>query len=682
MKSPLLVGMLLLSAAVGWAADATGPRPGTGTNGQGGHVQLRSLSIDAVKWTGGFWEDRMRRLREIYLPGTLDGSYLDLANGSSLRNFLRAAGMEKGGALGRSWSDGDCYMLLEVAARLYAQRPDDTLKRKLDYWIPIIARVQREDGLVDTWSILKDFDEASAKNWERFERQREKRGQLVGSHQYIFGHLYKAAVSHQRATGDNALLEIADKFLLHYLAQAEQPGPGRGAYGISPQVAYACGLRYAQTGEERFLRAMGQPFRSQSSLFGPPLRDAPEIFGHNTQSAHSLIGAAMLYGFTGEPALLAALRRLADNLLAGKIFITGAVAPVAVGDRPEQVVQGKKYGSTRMHEAVGASFDLPNDTAYCESCGQALYAEFLDWMFRLTGEARYMDAVERSLYNAVPGCVALDEPKFFYANPQEQGPASRRRRESEPETASNTGHYTWKRIYARNCACCPPKVMRALALAGEMAYSFNQEGLWVNLFGDNTVTAPLPGGGLLQCRQSSRYPWDGAIRIVVEHVVSDRPFAVFLRIPGWVEGAVRVAVNGEVVAGSSVSGGYRRIHRNWKSGDRIELELPMPVRLMAADSKIVAARGKMAVMRGPVVYCLEGDDVPTGVAFEHVSVPATVELTPSPSSELGGIVKLGGSLVHAASAPGTAHPLAGEANASTLYSPVRLAPGASPALFP
>jgi uncharacterized protein len=158
MNSPLLIGLLLLPAAVGWAADATVPRSGTGANGQGAQVQLQSLPIGAVKWTDGFWEDRMRRLRDIYLPGTLEGSYLDLANGSSLRNFLRAAGLEQGGALGRNWSDGDCYLLLDVAARLYAQRPDDNLKRKLDYWIPIIARVQRDDGLVDTWTVLKDFD--------------------------------------------------------------------------------------------------------------------------------------------------------------------------------------------------------------------------------------------------------------------------------------------------------------------------------------------------------------------------------------------------------------------------------------------------------------------------------------------------------------------------------------------
>jgi DUF1680 family protein len=631
------------------------------------------MPLNAVKWKGGFWQDRLRRLRDVYLPGTLDGSFLDPANGSSLRNLLRAAGLEKGGAVGRSWSDGDCYLLLDVACRLYAYEPDEYPKGRLDYWIPIVAKIQREDGLVDSWSILKDFDAGSAKTWERFERQSGNRGHLAGGHQYNLGHLYKAAVSHHRATGETALLEIADRYLLHYLARAEQGGAASRTYGLTPQVAYACSLRYARTGEARFLNAMRRGYGTQPTVFGPPLRDAEQIYGHNTQSAHTLIGGAAVYGFTGETALLNALHRLTDNLLSAKVFITGAVAPVHVGDRPEQTVRGKKYEPARMYEAVGAPFDLPNETAYCESCGQCLFAEFLYRMFLLTGEAKYMDAVERSMVNAVPGCVDLEKPNFFYANPQEQGPDSKRRHATEPETGWNLAHYTWRRTYTKNCACCPPKVLRALALANEMAYSVSGDGLWVNLYGDNAVKVTLPGAGPFECRQTSGYPWDGSVRLEIEKTESKEPFSILLRIPGWVDGAARIVVNGKVQEGQKTSGTYHRIERQWKTGDTVELELPMSVRLMAAHPRVADDRGKVAVLRGPVVYCLEGDDVPEEVALDRVCVPAAADLKPVFSNELGGLIKLTGSLVCAAGTTASADRLIDDEMETSLYREARFA---------
>lgn len=644
-------------------------------------VQARipiDIPLDAVKWTGGFWQDRLRRLRDIYLPGTIDGIFMDPANGSTLRNFLRAAGLEKGGALGRSWSDGDCLLLLDVASRLQAYAPDAYLKKKLDTWIPIIAKIQREDGLVDTWTRLKDFDAAAAKTWARFEHQNENRGHLTGGYQYILGHLYKAAVTHQRATGESSLLNIADRYLQHYVERAEQGGAPSRSYGISPQVAYACGLRYARTGEQRFLNAMGRAYGSQGTVFGPPLRDAVEIFGHNTQSAHTLIGAAMLYGFTGEPAILEALRRLSDNLLSSKVFITGAIAPVSSGPRPEQIVQGRKYKSEIMHEAVGAAYDLPNETAYCESCGQCLYMEFFYRMFLLTGEARYMDAVERSMVNAVPGCVDLDRAKFFYANPQEQLSSSKRRRESDPESGWSADHYTWRRIGARKCACCPPKVLRALALVNEMAYSVNGEGLWVNLYGNNTVKVALPEVGMLECRQTSGYPWDGKVRLVIDKPAGAKPFTIFLRVPGWVDSPVSITVNGERVKDSIKPGAYHGIRRQWKKSDTVEMSLPMTVRLMAAHPNVADDRGKVAVMRGPVAYCVEGDDLPADLAIERLRFPAATKLEPVFSSELGGVMKLTGSMVYSPTSADAANPLLQDAATPALYRAARFKERAKP----
>ena len=198
-------------------------------------------------------------------------------------------------------------------------------------------------------------------------------------------------------------------------------------------------------------------------------------------------------------------------------------------------------------------------------------------MFRLTGEAVYMDAVERALYNTVPGCADLDRPNFFYCNPQEQLPGSPRSHTNGPESKWEA-HYTWRRQFTKKAACCPPKVMRALAMSVEMAYNVNREGLWVNLYGDNQIRVALPAGGTLECRQTSVYPWDGKVRLVLQKVESAKPFGIFLRIPGWVNGPVRIAVNGQAVSGVPSRSAYHPLQRSWKSGDVVELEMPMPVR--------------------------------------------------------------------------------------------------------
>jgi len=607
------------------------------------------IPLNAVKWTGGFWQDRMRRLRYIYIPGTLDGSFLDLTNGHTFRNFLKVAGLEQGGVTGQVWGDGDCYFTLDVVARLYAYRADEYLKAKMDYWIPIIAQCQREDGLIDTWGSLGGND-------------RRKKGCLF----YNIGHLFFAALSHQRATGNDTFMTISDKALTYYL---ESHG------SIFDNIPWAYSLRYARTGQKSFLKALQGNYVKNSSLLGPPLRNAVEIFGHGTHTAHYLLGATSLYGCTGEPILLEALQRLADNLLSKKIFITGAIAPVMRGRRPEQTIDGKTYSSVEIREAIGEEYDLVNDTAYNESCASCLHMEWLYRMFRLTGEARYMDAVERALYNAVPGCVDLDQAHFFYCNPQEQLPTSKRCQSTYQAIPGVNPHYTWRRVHTLRCSCCPPKVMRAIALSAEMAYNVNSEGLWMNLYGDNTVSVGLPGGGTLECRQTSKYPWDGKVQLVLSRVESEKPFSIFLRIPGWVDGSVRITLNGDITEVRNTSGTYYRFHRQWKSGDTMEMELPMTVRFMAAHPNVVDDWGKVAVMRGPVVYCLEGCDIPEGMTLETIYVPSNVELKPVFTEDLGGVIKLTGELVHSTTPTISVNKLVDDATETTLYREVRFAEG-------
>lgn len=573
--------------------------------------------LDAVKWTGGFWHDRMEHLRNIYFPGIIDGSFISVRNGSTLRNFQRAAGLEEGGWLGKSWGDGDCYFVLDVASRLYAYKPDDYLKSKLDYWIPLIAKIQDKDGTVDTKASIEKRD----------------LGSFAGN-QYNVAHMYKAATSNYRATGDTLFLSVASNFLTNFI---------RKSGGVSHQVTHACGLHYCLTGEEEFLNTIKKYYSPdrQGSVFGPSLLKAKEVFSHNTQASHELNGGTWIAGLTGDTAYINAVKRLADNMLSAKMFITGAVAPVHRMTEPV-IIDGKEY-KLNMNEAVGYAYDLPNETAYCESCGQNLFMEFFFRMFRLTGEAKYMDAAERMLYNTVTGCVDLDNPHFFYANPQEQFQNSMRFDSSSH--AEGKYHYTWKRTLYKQASCCPPKVIRGIAMCNEIAYSLNDNGLWVNLYGSNTYKSSLPRGGSIECRQESDYPWDGKISLTIKKVQSAQPLSIFLRIPGWVISPVDVKINGRTAMNGVEGGRYVTLMNEWKKGDKIELSLPMPVRYMIADPRIKDDLGKIAVMRGPVVYCLEDADIPAGENIESLIITGNAGLEPVMTPKLGGVVELKGSLI-------------------------------------
>jgi DUF1680 family protein len=218
-----------------------------------------------------------------------------------------------------------------------------------------------------------------------------------------------------------------------------------------------------------------------------------------------------------------------------------------------------------------------------------------------------------------------------------------------------------------------PKVLRAIAQTAEMAYNANDEGLWVNLYGDNTVRIVLSEAGTVECVQTSDYPWDGKIRLEFQSVEKSASFGLFVRIPEWENETVSISVNGDVVLNGKMRGAYHRIHRQWRSGDVVELDLPMSIQIMAAHTNVEDDRGKVAVRRGPVVYCLEGEDIPADMALEHIFIPGGVELEPVYTSELGGIVKLKGSLVHSTTAMVSADKLLYDPAETALYKNARFA---------
>jgi len=333
-------------------------------------------------------------------------------------------------------------------------------------------------------------------------------------------------------------------------------------------------------------------------------------------------GAADLFAETGDPQLWTPLEAIWDNLVHEKMYITGACGALYDGASP--------YGSedqahiTRTHQAYGRNFQLPNVTSHNETCA-AIGNVLWNWrMFLVTGEARYMDVVELALYNAVLSGISLDGTSYFYINPLRQ-----------VEPLPTALRWPRTRVPYMTSYCCPPNVIRTIAEAGGLAYSKTDDAIWINLYGGSTISTKL-GDRPLVVTQETKYPWDGHVRITMDQC-PDTEFALKLRIPGWAEGA-KILVNGSPAAPETEPGTYAEIRRRWQPGDTVELDLPMPARLIEANPLVEEVRNEVAVQRGPIVYCLESPDLPDGVRVQDVVVPADTKLTPRYEADvLGGV---------------------------------------------
>lgn len=314
-----------------------------------------------------------------------------------------------------------------------------------------------------------------------------------------------------------------------------------------------------------------------------------------------------MYAETGEPALLQALDRLWRDVVSHKMYITGAVAPAHEGGSRHQ---------DPVREAFGRPYELPNATAYNETCANIGNAMWNYRMLQITGAAQHADIVELVLYNSMLSAISLDGKRFFYTNPLRwYGPEHRLR--------SLDAHERW---FASICYCCPPQVARALAWVHEWAYGLSDDGVWVHLYGGSCLDATLPTGEPVRLSQETDYPWDGDVRIRIEHTGS-KSWALRLRIPGWAEQA-SIRVNGRPADVAVRPATYAQIERIWAPGDVVELTLPMEPRLVRAHPKVEEAINQVAILRGPVVYCLEGVDLPEGVPVSEVYIPRDIQLTP------------------------------------------------------
>jgi len=505
--------------------------------------------------------------------------------------------------------DSDVYKWLEAAAWEMGRAPSEWLRSTSAATIDLVAAAQGADGYINSYYTAAE----PGKRWTDFAH---------GHELYCAGHLIQAAVALRRATGDDRFLTIAGRFAdyLHSLF-----GPGRRvATPGHPEIEMALVELYRETGERRhldlaafFLEHRGRgwlgPGRYNSSASFQdrvPVRDATEVEGHAVRALYLTTGATDLYLETGEAALLTALHRQWHDLVSGKLYVTGGV------------------GARHLSEAFGQPYELPNDLAYCETCG-AIASVMWSWrMLLATGDARFADLIERTLYNAVLAGVSLDGEQYFYVNPLASN--------GEPEHLSRGGcvRKPWHLV-----ACCPPNVMRQLATFGHYVATRDAVGVQIHQYAPARVVADLGAGPAMALRMETAYPWDGRVRIAVEQAPTTAR-ALSFRVPGWCPAAA-AHLNGNPTAPGSQ--GYLRIERAWQSGDVVELEFPMDPRLIEAHPWIESTRGSVAIERGPLVYCLEQADHPdASVADLEIDTAAPLE-SAQVSDRLEGVTVVHGS---------------------------------------
>jgi DUF1680 family protein len=561
------------------------------------HARLRSLPPGDVRLADGFWEPRRRINRKETLPS----QYEHIEATGRLDNFRRASGKVDVPFRGLYFNDSDVYKWLEAASWSLATDPDPSLERMVESVITEIADAQRPDGYLNTYFT--------------FERVHERWTDFDLHEMYCAGHLIQAAVAHFRATGTRRLLDVAVRFANHICDRFGPEEKGKQpAIDGHEEIEMAIVELFRATGERRYLEQaeffvdarghglLGEPygrFDPSYSQDHKPFREQDEVVGHAVRALYLYSGAADLHAETGEPDLLEALERLWRNMTTKRMYVSGGL------------------GSRHEGEAFGEDYELPSGRAYAETCA-AIASVMWNWrMLMISGDARYADLMEHTLYNAVLPGLSLDGRHYFYQNPLADDGTHRRQ--------------PWF-----GCACCPPNVARLLASLPGYFYSVSDDTVWVHLYAAGSATVDL-GDRTVRLAQRTDYPWDGNVEI---EVGGGGDFGLMLRVPSWCERGYAVELNGAAVDVPLSSGSYAEIRRTWRKGDTVRLKLPTPVRFVESHPHVAENAGRVALMRGPLLYCVEQTDQP-GLDPRDLVVPVGPE--PSVRFEpglLGGVTAL------------------------------------------
>lgn len=578
---------------------------------------ITPVPFTQVKVTDSFWGHRLESARKVTIPL----AFSKCEETGRYENFIKAANpSEEYKVGGFPFDDTDVYKTIEGASYLLQTYPDKRLEAYIDSVLSIVALAQEPDGYLNTSYTMNP---AHPHNWMTPGKRWESVENL--SHEfYNLGHMVDGAVAHYQATGKRNFLDIAIRYA-DCVCREIGNGPGQIEKVPGHQIAeMALARLFLVTGDEKyldqakfFLDRRGYTSRRDAySQAHKPVVDQDEAVGHAVRAAYMYAGMADVAALTGDSAYINAINRIWENIIDKKLYITGGI------------------GARHQGESFGNNYELPNAEAYCETCAAIGNVYVNHRLFLLHGDAKYYDVLERTLYNGLISGMSIDGGKFFYPNP----------------LASNGG-YERKEWFG--CACCPSNLCRFIPSLPGYVYAVKGSKVFVNLYMGNQGDLSVNGKKVL-LTQSGDYTWDGNVRLKIDENRSGL-FALNLRIPGWVRNqpvpgdlysytdnlipSYSVKVNGTPVSGE-IEKGYLSIERKWKKGDIVEIKFDMLPRKVRGHEKILADRGRIAIERGPIVYCAEWPD--NDFNLSHCVLNPAVDFETVKSEKLSGITELKG----------------------------------------
>ena len=547
------------------------------------------VNFSQVKITDNFWLPRIDKHAEVTLPACIHQCEVETQR---VKNFAIAGGLEQGEFKGLVYDDSDLYKMIEGCAYSLMNHPNPELEKKLDDIIAKIASAQQEDGYLMTYFILGNLNE----RWTNMDKHE----------MYCCGHLIEAAIAYYNATGKRSLLDVAIKYADHI---DHTFGEGKKIWVPGHQeIELALVKLYRQTKDERYLKLSNWLLEQRGHGYGDweakdyyqdlvPVRQLSKISGHAVRAMYMFTGMADLASITKDTAYVHALDRLWDDVIYTKMYATGGI------------------GSSRKNEGFTEDYDLPNAEAYCETCASVGMVYWNQRMNMLKGDGKYVNILEKAMYNGALAGISLSADRFFYVNPLE-----------------SDGTHHRKPWYGT--ACCPSQISRFLPSVGNYVYATSSDALWVNLYIASETNVKIDGMPLA-IKQATNYPWEGKVQFTL-NPDQKKTFTLKLHLPDWCKNYT-LSVNGKECKPAEEMG-YLLINRAWQQGDEVTFDMAMPVEVVSADPRVKANVGKRCLQRGPLVYCMEEIDNPQ---YENaVLLPSMNYMTAFEPDLLNGVVTI------------------------------------------
>lgn len=554
-------------------------------NSQDTLQKFQFVNFSKVNITDEFWKPKIDKVATKTLPACIYQTEVVTAR---IRNFEKVARKKGEKHEGIYFDDSDVYKALEAIAYSLKTHPDSALENTADKWIDIIAAAQQPDGYLNTYYTLNDI----SKRWTDVEKHED----------YCAGHLMEAAVAYYNTTGKRKLLDVAIRFANHI--DSTMRIANKNWFSGHEEIELALVKLYRVTNDDRYLKLADWYLEQRGKRYyaygtnwitppywqdAAPVKKQTEITGHAVRAMYLYTGAADVAAITGDQDYMQVMKEVWEDVVYRNMYITGGI------------------GTGGTAEAFSTDYDLPNENAYCETCASVGMVFWNQRMCELTGDSKYIDVLERSLYNGALAGLSISGDHFFYDNP-----------------LASSGQHNRKEWFGT--ACCPSNIARLVSSIGDYIYAKTDDALWVNLFVGSNTSFQI-GKNDVAFNMQTNYPWNGNVKITVD-TKKATAFSVNLRIPGWAKGQpvpgdlykfanadstpVTIRINGKDIA-YTIENGYAVITRTWKKGDVVEYNIPMPVNYIVAGNQIKYDAGRMAIQRGPILYCVEGADNKAGV---------------------------------------------------------------------